>query len=108
MLQWARLRSRPPRRLKPSERKHRRPACAFPFRPNSSDNFELQNNRKYIRSLVMPFFFDRDAEFQVHRRNLPHWTQSAVTYFVTFHLADSLPVKKLAEFEAERKRWLET
>ena len=55
----------------------------------------------------MPFFFDRDAEFQVHRRNLPHWTQSAVTYFVTFHLADSLPVKKLAEFEAERKRWLE-
>src|SRR5271165_7105127 len=33
--------------------------------------------------------------------------QSAVTYFVTFHLADSLPVKKLAEFEAERKRWLE-
>ena len=37
----------------------------------------------------MPFFFDRDAEFQVHRRNLPHWTQSAVTYFVTFHLADA-------------------
>ena len=52
-------------------------------------------------------FFDREAEFQVHRRKLPHWTQSAVTYFVTFHLADSLPIKKLAEFETERKRWLE-
>jgi hypothetical protein len=54
----------------------------------------------------MSHFFDREAEFQGHRRNLPHWTQSAVTYFVTFHLADSLPAKKLAEFEAERKRWL--
>ena len=55
----------------------------------------------------MPDFFDHEAEFQVHRRNLPHWTQTAVTYFVTFHLADSLPAKRLAEFEAERKRWLE-
>jgi putative transposase len=52
-------------------------------------------------------FFDREAEYQVHRRNLPHRTQPAVTYFVTFHLADSLPAKKLAEFKAERKRWLE-
>jgi REP element-mobilizing transposase RayT len=52
-------------------------------------------------------FFDREGEFEGHRRNLPHWTQSAVIYFVTFHLADSLPAKKLAEFEAERKRWLE-
>src|SRR5215469_12976031 len=55
----------------------------------------------------MSDFFDPDAEFQVRRRYLPHWTQATVTYFVTFHLADSLPAKKLAEFEADKKRWLE-
>jgi putative transposase len=52
-------------------------------------------------------FFDPEAEFEVHRRNLPHRIQPAVIYFVTYHLADSLPAKKLAEFKAERKRWLE-
>lgn len=55
---------------------------------------------------LMTNYFDRDAEFEVHRRNLPHWTQAGTTYFVTFHLADSLPAKKLAAFKEEKERWL--
>jgi len=37
--------------------------------------------------------------------NLPHWSQSCAT-FVTFRLADSLPVEKLAQFKSEREAWL--
>ena len=51
-------------------------------------------------------FFDSEADFQVYRRNLPHWRQAGVTYFVTFHLADSLPMQKLAVLKEEKKRWL--
>jgi hypothetical protein len=48
-------------------------------------------------------FFDPEADFQVYRRNLPHRRQAGVTYFVTFHLADSLPAQKLAALEEQRK-----
>jgi valyl-tRNA synthetase len=50
--------------------------------------------------------FDEFAEIDITRRNLPHWQQTSVTYFVTFRLADSLPAAKLAELEDERARWL--
>ena len=39
--------------------------------------------------------------------NLPHWSQRCAT-FVTFRLADSLPLEKLAEFNEERTAWLDT
>jgi len=42
----------------------------------------------------------------VHRQNLPHWRQDRVTYFVTFRLADSLPVEKLRAWREEREIWL--
>jgi putative transposase len=45
---------------------------------------------------------DPEADFQVYRRNLPHRRQAGVTYFVTFHLADSLPAQKLAALEEQR------
>jgi hypothetical protein len=48
-------------------------------------------------------FFDLEADFQVYRRNLPHRRQAGVTYFVTFHLADSLPAQKLAALEEQRR-----
>ncbi len=51
-------------------------------------------------------FFDFDADFQVHRRKLPHWTQGGVIYFVTFRLADSLPAIKLGEFNEQKRCWL--
>ena len=54
----------------------------------------------------MTDFFDPEADFQVYRRSLPHWRQAGVKYFVTFHLADSLPTKKLAAWEKEKDLWL--
>ena len=51
-------------------------------------------------------YFDPDADFSVHRRNLPHWCQAGTTYFVTFHLRDSLPTTKLTAFREQKKRWL--
>jgi putative transposase len=50
-------------------------------------------------------FFDPNFNFEVYRRNL-HRRQAGVTYFVTFHLADSLPTKKLTALAEERKLWL--
>ena len=40
------------------------------------------------------------------RRNLPHLEQDGATYFVTFRLADAIPVERLAELESERTAWL--
>ena len=39
--------------------------------------------------------------------HLPHWEQEETCVFVTFRLADSLPVEKLAQWEEDRKVWLE-
>jgi DNA replication and repair protein RecF len=50
--------------------------------------------------------FDPNAETAGFRRKLPHWRQSASTYFVTWRLADSLPQEKLRDWVAERDRWL--
>jgi REP element-mobilizing transposase RayT len=55
----------------------------------------------------VPNFFDPHSEYQTARRNLPHWQQEAVTYFVTFHLGDSLPVEKLAALKEEKNLWLD-
>ena len=38
--------------------------------------------------------------------HLPHWEQWGATYFVTFRLADSLPVDVLASWKDERTAWL--
>jgi len=42
----------------------------------------------------------------IYRKNLPHWQQPGVTYFVTFRLADSLPTAVLQELEAAKRQWL--
>jgi hypothetical protein len=54
----------------------------------------------------MSSFFDPSARLDVQRRKLPHWSQETVIYFVTFRLADSLPVQKLEAFKEEKARWL--
>jgi REP element-mobilizing transposase RayT len=54
----------------------------------------------------MGIFFDPEDNFEVYRRNLPHRRQAGVVYFVTFHLADSLPTKKLLALEKDRTLWL--
>ena len=52
--------------------------------------------------------FDEYSEVDVSRRNLPHWQQNDVTYFVTFRLADALPQNALRSLEAEREIWLQS
>jgi REP element-mobilizing transposase RayT len=51
-------------------------------------------------------FFDPEASLVIHRGKLPHWRQEAAIYFVTFHLADSLPQIKLECLRRERELWL--
>lgn len=54
-----------------------------------------------------PFaFFDPSRQVSGVSGNLPHWRQDAVTYFVTFRTADSIPNDKLAQWEEERALWL--
>ena len=46
------------------------------------------------------------ADTRTHTRNLPHWEQVGVTYFLTFRLADSLPQVKVRQWREERDQWL--
>src|SRR5947208_2705134 len=54
-----------------------------------------------------PFFqpFDPDGELRVYMRNLPHWRQPGVTYFVTFRQDDSIPAVVLEEWLDSRERF---
>ena len=47
--------------------------------------------------------FNPRREFLSTHRNLPHWQQPDVTYFVTFRLADSLPAGVRQRFEEMRR-----
>lgn len=50
-------------------------------------------------------FFNPYEEIRVTSNKLPHWQQPGACYFVTFRLADSVPVKLISEWNAERQRW---
>ncbi|MEN3943295.1 transposase [Prosthecobacter sp. SYSU 5D2] len=50
-------------------------------------------------------FFNPFEDIKVTRNHLPHWQQPGVPYFITFRMADSLPVGMLEELEAERLLW---
>ncbi len=56
---------------------------------------------------VANVFFNPCAELGISERNLPHWCQQGVMYFVTFRLADSLPAPRLEQLQAERQSWRE-
>ena len=53
-------------------------------------------------------FFNPNVPLDIHERNMPHWQQDGATYFVTFRLADSIPKKKLQQWQQERDLWLKT
>jgi REP element-mobilizing transposase RayT len=56
---------------------------------------------------VGPFqFYDPLAPVDVCWRNLPHWEQGAVTYFITFRTADSLPAALCSDWRTRRDQWL--
>ena len=44
--------------------------------------------------------FDWQSTITISRREMPHWRQAGCTYFVTFRLADSVPVDLLRQWEA--------
>jgi REP element-mobilizing transposase RayT/tRNA1(Val) A37 N6-methylase TrmN6 len=51
-------------------------------------------------------YFDKNAETEIHERDLPHWSQKGVAYFVTFRLADSIPDSAKAKIKRDRENWL--
>ena len=51
-------------------------------------------------------FYNPWLPLNTNQRNLPHWHQAGATYFVTFRLADSIPLGKLHKWKAERELWM--
>ncbi len=51
-------------------------------------------------------YFDPKEPVANMKGALPHWRQDGAVYFVTFRLADSLPQKKLRQWQEERSLWL--
>jgi putative transposase len=51
-------------------------------------------------------FFNPEARLVIHKGKLPHWRQDGTIYFVTFHLADSLPQERLEWLRREKECWL--
>ena len=51
-------------------------------------------------------YFNPEDSLVIHRGKLPHWRQEGVIYFVTFHLADSLPQTTLEWLRREKELWL--
>lgn len=71
--------------------------------------FQPVRSKSTVKMAVSPLSFkpfDKGAETQKTRRNLPHWQQDGCTYFVTFRLADSLPQDRLKAWQEERQIWL--
>jgi type I restriction enzyme R subunit len=50
--------------------------------------------------------FDERKAVRIYQRNLPHWRQAGVTYFVTFRLGDSIPEHVRTGWEDEKQTWL--
>jgi REP element-mobilizing transposase RayT len=65
----------------------------------------LENPRQDTASTEIGFYRKNEPVANLCG-NLPHWRQEAVTYFVTFRTADSLPQEKLHQWQAEKEQWL--
>ncbi|MFO1485676.1 MAG: transposase [Verrucomicrobiaceae bacterium] len=50
--------------------------------------------------------FDWDAVSTSYRGRLPHLTQAGAIYFVTFRLADSIPLEVARRWNADKTTWL--
>src|SRR5919109_2375740 len=51
-------------------------------------------------------FFERDADFTIVERRLPHWSQAGTISFITWRTWDSIPKSVLAAWMDERNAWL--
>lgn len=54
---------------------------------------------------TVAIYFDYESLTAQRRRNLPHWEQRGVTYFVTFRLWDSIPKEVAERIKNEREEW---
>lgn len=56
----------------------------------------------------MPYkFFNPYAEIrETFGKNLPHWQQEGVTYFLTYRLFDSMPAAVYRDWKFERENWI--
>ena len=52
-------------------------------------------------------YFNEHQALRVHTRNLPHWRQDGVSYFVTFRQADSIPRSVWEQMRREAQAWHE-
>ncbi len=50
--------------------------------------------------------FSERADTEKTRAFLPHWEQSGCTYFVTWRMADSVPMEKLRQWQHDRSTWV--
>jgi hypothetical protein len=51
-------------------------------------------------------FFNPYGEIRFTENLLPHWQQKSATYFITFRLADSVPIRLRTQWEEQRTTWL--
>ncbi len=49
--------------------------------------------------------FDPSAALRIYERNLPYWSQSGASYFITFRLNDSLPYRSIDQYLREQEAW---
>ncbi len=61
-----------------------------------SDSFSIDDLR----------FFERNEDFTIVWKHLPHWTQAATLTFITWRLSDSLPAAAIAAWQLERNSML--
>lgn len=75
---------------------------------SSHSDAQSGNADKSVRLTRSVPFRGYDQFNPVHRarRNLPHWTQSGATYFITFRLGDSIPIALQQQWAQEREIWL--
>ena len=50
--------------------------------------------------------FDRQADFSIVERKLPHWSQAGCLCFITWRTVDSIPKSVLNRWHADRDTWL--
>ena len=63
----------------------------------------------YTLDMSRPFpiqTFDRESEFVIAQRRLPHWSQAGTLTFITWRTNDSIPHAVLMEWRKDRCRWL--
>jgi REP element-mobilizing transposase RayT len=56
-------------------------------------------------TVSQPHFYLPYGAVAISKNRLPHWQQTGAIYFVTFHLADSIPAELLESWKSEKSAW---